>query len=296
MNVWGSRRGCRRSTRGPPGSESFSPVMAKPSVHIYTSSVPVLIPSVSKAGSRQVALLTSPLAGPGRNALSFSFSEGGDPFIRDSHSTASRSSVRSLQMYMCYYFFWSICKGFTLFFSSSAHRWAVLVQENSRLTSLSVTRWSRRADATNALIKIIDGIYKALSVLANDQAKKLDTRHEASSLLTNIIKLENVFMVVLWHRILSRFNVVSIYLQKVEVDLNTANNMLLSLVAFIRKLRPEFSKMENESKELSSFVVQEYSNFGKRTIIKKFRDGEKEIPKLHGSDKFRVETFLFNNR
>ena len=97
MRIVGSRRGCRRSTRGPPGSESFSPVMAKPSVRIYTSSVPVLIPSVSKAGPRQVALLTSPLAGPGRNALSFSFSEGGDPFIRDSHSTATRSSVRSLQ-------------------------------------------------------------------------------------------------------------------------------------------------------------------------------------------------------
>ena len=38
-----------------------------------------------------------------------------------------------------------------------------------------------------------------------------------------MIKLENVFMAVLWHRILNRFNSVSKFLQKVEIDLNTAN-------------------------------------------------------------------------
>jgi len=80
--------------------------------------------------------------------------------------------------------------------NSSTHRWNILQQENDKLTSLSITRWSKRADAVSDLVNNFTDIFNALSYLANNQTKKLDTRHEASSLKNKIIKLENAFMAV----------------------------------------------------------------------------------------------------
>ena len=187
--------------------------------------------------------------------------------------------------------FFGLLQNLYVFFSSSTHRWDVLKHENSTLTSLSATRWSCKADATNAITKNFDGVYNALKVLSEDSTQKSDTRREALSLLKKIIKLENAFMAVLWHRILSRFNLTSIYVQKVEVDLYAANEMLVSLVDFIQNLRCEFINIENESKNLSEFVISEYSDSNKRVVTKKLRDGEKEISTLTGSDKFRIATF-----
>ncbi|XP_011860156.1 PREDICTED: zinc finger MYM-type protein 1-like [Vollenhovia emeryi] len=178
------------------------------------------------------------------------------------------------------------------FFGASTHRWNVLKnQNNSKLTSLSATRWSCRADASKNLIENFDGIYEALSSIAEDKDQKSDTRHEATSLLNSMIKLENVFMAVFWHRILNRFNIVSKFLQQVEIDLNTASNMLFSLIEFVKNLRDEFSKLESESKELSQFVNQEYSNADKRRKTKKLCNGGKEMETLEKSDKFRIENF-----
>ena len=144
-------------------------------------------------------------------------------------------------------------------FSASTHRWNILVeQENSKLTSLSATRWSCQADASNAVIKHFNGIYEALRQITEDENEKCDTRPIAASLQKNIIKLENVFMAVFWKQILSRFNVTSNFLQKVEVDLSTASDMLGSLVHFVLNLRNQFSSIENESKQLSAFVIQDY--------------------------------------
>lgn len=177
------------------------------------------------------------------------------------------------------------------FFSSSTHRWNILQQENGKVTSLSITRWSKRADAVSALVNNFAGIYNALNQLANDETQKLDTRHEASSLKNKIIKLENAFMAVLWHAILSRFDATNSYLQKVELDLNVATIMMFSLIEYLKNLRGDFSKIEKNSKALNTVIIQEYYDVNKRKITKKLNDGEKEQEKLSGSDKFRVNTF-----
>jgi len=98
-------------------------------------------------------------------------------------------------------------------------------------------------------------------------------------------------MAVFWHAILSRFNATSSYLQKVELDLNIAKNMMLSLVKFLKNLQNDFSGIEKKSKALSSVIMQEYSDVDKRKITKKLKDGEKKKETLSGSNKFRVETF-----
>ncbi|OXU20510.1 hypothetical protein TSAR_016048, partial [Trichomalopsis sarcophagae] len=122
----------------------------------------------------------------------------------------------------------------------------------------------------------------ALNQLANDENQKSDTRHEAASLHNNITKLENVFMAVFWNRILSRFNITSKFLQKVEVDLSTANDMLASLIIYEINFQPWKMKLKTSVN---------YSDSIKRTITRKLRDSETQVESVHGSDKFRTQTF-----
>ncbi|XP_065658606.1 uncharacterized protein LOC136083125 [Hydra vulgaris] len=164
-----------------------------------------------------------------------------------------------------------------------------LVGQCSRL---SVTRWSCRSDASKSLVEKFDWIHAALCHIAEDTEEKSDTHHEALRLLNKITKLEFAFMAVLWHRILKRFNAVSKFLQKVELDLHTASSMLLLIIDFVKKLRNDFTRFENESKKLISFIEKDYSDKDKRKVIKKLSNGENQVGSLGVSDKFRVNTFF----
>ncbi|XP_065662667.1 zinc finger MYM-type protein 1-like [Hydra vulgaris] len=179
------------------------------------------------------------------------------------------------------------------FFVASTHRWDLLKGNHVTLKRLSDTRWSCRSDASKSLVENFDGIHAALCHIAEDTEEKSDTRHEALCLLNKITKLEFAFMAVLWHHILKRFNAVSKFLQKVELDLHTASSMLLSLIDFVKNLRNDFTRFENESKKLSSFIEKDYSDKNKRKVIKKFSNGENQVDSLSVSDKFQVNTFFF---
>ncbi|XP_065668119.1 uncharacterized protein LOC136088349 [Hydra vulgaris] len=157
---------------------------------------------------------------------------------------------------------------------TSAHRWDLLKGNHATLKRLSDTRWS------------------SLCHIAEDTEEKSGTRHEALYLLNKITKLEFKFMAVLWHHILKRFNAVSKFLQKVELDLHTASSMLLSLIDFVKNLRNDFTRFENESKKLSSFIEKDYSDKNKRKVIKKLSNGENQVDSLSVSDKFRVNIFF----
>ncbi|XP_065654750.1 zinc finger MYM-type protein 1-like [Hydra vulgaris] len=122
------------------------------------------------------------------------------------------------------------------FFVASTHRWDLLKRNHATLKRLSDTRWSCRSDASKSLVENFDGIHAALCHIAEDTEEKSDTRHEALCLLNKITKLEFAFMAVLWHHIFKRFNAVSKFLQKFELDLHTASSMLLSLIDFAKKL------------------------------------------------------------
>ncbi|XP_065658519.1 zinc finger MYM-type protein 1-like [Hydra vulgaris] len=161
-----------------------------------------------------------------------------------------------------YYF--GALKNLFSFFVASTHRWDLLKGNHATLKRLSDTRWSCRSDASKSLIENFDGIHAALCHIAEDTEEKSDTRHEALCLLNKITMLEFAFMAVLWHHILKRFDAVSKFLQKVELDLHTASSMLLSLIDFVKNLRNDFTRFENESKKLSSFIEKDYSDKNKR--------------------------------
>lgn len=173
------------------------------------------------------------------------------------------------------------------FFTCSTHRWEVLRDIcKAHLHSLPSTRWSRRSDAERDLRHHYDGIYQALIRISNDTK---DVRHEASCLAEKFTLFENAFMTVFWYAILTRFDSVSKCIQRVELDLCTANDMLLSLLEFVKKLREDFSKFGKEAKNLSKCVVCEYSDSKKRKIIKKLPDGYTTTDELSGARKFQVD-------
>ena len=114
------------------------------------------------------------------------------------------------------------------FFVASTHRWERLLrrrESNKTLKSLSSTQWSCRDDATEASADDYGGVCDALTEISQDENKSPDTRHEANSLRNTSTKLETGFMTVCWQRVLNRFNATSVYLQRVEIDLVTANDM-----------------------------------------------------------------------
>ncbi|XP_065658533.1 zinc finger MYM-type protein 1-like [Hydra vulgaris] len=172
------------------------------------------------------------------------------------------------------------------FFVASTHRWDLLKGNHATLKRLSDTRWSCRSDASKCLVENFDGTH------VEDTEEKSDTRHEALCLLNKITKLEFAFMAVLWHHILKRFNAVSKFLQKVELNLHKVSSMLLSLIYFVKNLRNDFTRFENESKKLSSFIEKDYSDKNKRKVIKKLSNGENQLDSLRVSDKFLVNTFF----
>ncbi|XP_065667614.1 uncharacterized protein LOC136087915 [Hydra vulgaris] len=172
------------------------------------------------------------------------------------------------------------------FFVASTHRWDLLKGNHVTLKRLSDTRWSCRSDASNSLVENFDRIHAALCHITEDTEEKSD------NLINKIIKLEFAFMAVLWHHILKRFNAVSKFLQKVELDLHTASSMLLSLIDFVKNLRNDFTRFENESKKFSSFIEKDYSDKNKRKVIKKLSNVENQVDSLSVIDKFRVNTFF----
>lgn len=184
--------------------------------------------------------------------------------------------------------FFGFLQGLYNFFSASTSRWDLL---SCILCNQSDTRWSRKFDAVKAYVKNCDCTHEALVTISQDKEQRAATRHEAEALLKNMVKLENAFMAVFWLEILNRFESTSHYLQKVNTDLISANSMLLSLVSFVSNLREQFSKFENEAKNLGSFINKEYSDERKRQITRKLSDKGTQTEHLWGSDKFRVETF-----
>ncbi|XP_065645747.1 zinc finger MYM-type protein 1-like [Hydra vulgaris] len=188
--------------------------------------------------------------------------------------------------------YYGVLQSLYSFFVASTHRWDLLKGNYATLKRLSDTRWSCRSDASKSLVENFNGIHAALCHIAEDTEEKSDTRHEALCLLNKITKLEFALMAVLWHHILKRFNAVSKFLQKVEFDSHTASSMLLSLIDFVKNLRNDFTRFQNESKKLSSFIEKDYSDKNKRKVIKKLSNGESQVDSLSVSDKFRVNTFF----
>lgn len=187
--------------------------------------------------------------------------------------------------------FFGVLQQLYVFLSTSTHRWSILSSQDANVKNLSKTRWSRRSDAAKALCNNFKGVYNTLDIIAHDDEEKREVRHEASNLIKQILKIENSFMAVFWNSVLSRFEQTSQFLQKIDVDLISADKMLKSLIDFVNNLRVQFDEFENKAKKLGEIEKFEYSDSTKRKKIKKLADGNVQANTLYGSDKFRIDSF-----
>ena len=183
------------------------------------------------------------------------------------------------------------------FFASSTHRWTVLrnfIGEAPTLKSLSVTRWSARADAAKALVKGYHEISEALLTIDQDINERRENRHVADVLRRKMQQLEIGILAHFWFTLLTRFNETSMSLQSVELDLNNAVNLMKSLCEYVASLREQFQFFELEGKKLSGcsdYKSASERNRGRSVRLTRFEGPAQEVIQTP-RDKFRTDVFL----
>ena len=193
------------------------------------------------------------------------------------------------------------------FFSASTRRWAILTQalkENGcKLTvkRLSDTRWSACAEANKAVHAKYAVIHNVVSEIAKDKNLKSECRDKAKGLFKNMKKLETGVMVILWSKILERFDTTTKKLQYADLDLNKACSLYESLKVYIQSQRSTFSDIELEAKKLTkceSYQGETVESGRKRKRNPKYDDycGSSTLDpvaeSLSPSEKFKIDNFI----
>lgn len=132
--------------------------------------------------------------------------------------------------------FFSTVQEFYIFFSASTNRWSALKSNNSslKLKPLSGTTRSSRIDAIIRLRFHLGQIYYALfEILSGNNFDT--TKHLAISLGEKIENYEFVCMVVLWHKILNKVNVVTKILKSKTFNISQACESLNKLNEFVNQ-------------------------------------------------------------
>ena len=122
--------------------------------------------------------------------------------------------------------------------------------------ALSDTRWSARHDAVRAVNKGYNENMSALEELLTNENLPRDSRLEAEGFLKKLQQLEVAILLEIWDTLLGRFQKTSLALQESGLPLNSAVNLLKSLLEFVKSQRSEFQYYEEKGMEKS--VVKEY--------------------------------------
>lgn len=192
--------------------------------------------------------------------------------------------------------FFDFLQSMYTFCASSTHRWGKVFRDTDvklTLKSLSGTRWSSRAESTKALWKYYAQLREALNNISKDSQEKRETRSEASALCGKLDTLEIAFMAHFWDTILQRFQATSLQLQKHDIDIHTATQLLLSLRDFVAAQRDNFAFFEGSALTVTDSVSQDYRHDLQRTKKRKCMADESAEPgvEFSGKEKFRIETF-----
>ena len=200
--------------------------------------------------------------------------------------------------------FFAFVESVYTFFSASTGRWSLLhkalVDAGLRVVKkLCSTRWSARADAVEALKKGYLVIGNVLQKFSNNKDQKAECRQQARGLYEQMKILETGIMVILWSKLLERFQKTSVALQSSTLDLNKACGLLDSLSGYVIAQREQFSTIEEEAKLLTKCTEYQQAK-GKRKVKrnKKYDDfvgsnvPDENFESLSESSKFKTQVFL----
>ena len=146
-----------------------------------------------------------------------------------------------------------------VFFGASIKLWQLL-QETSctenevqiSLKKLCPTRWSSRRDALFAVRYNYLYIVKALTKIVL-VSKEKDEKTNAKGLLKQLEKFEFIFLVVMQCKILDCVDLVSKTLQKEDMDLSQAVDLLKTLHENLQAIRNFYGETKKEAKYVAKF-------------------------------------------
>ena len=98
-------------------------------------------------------------------------------------------------------------------------------------------------------------------------------------------KLEFVFRLHFWSRVLGRFHRVSKALQKSELLLSTCAELYSSLVDFLSKIRDEFDKFDQQAKAT-------LLNINYRAVTRRQRNAPDALSELPSKKRFKINSFI----
>ncbi|XP_060846279.1 zinc finger MYM-type protein 1-like [Rhopalosiphum padi] len=184
------------------------------------------------------------------------------------------------------------------FFGNSIKRWDLLSKFTSEsevtLKKLNPTRWSSRINTiTTVKLRFFD-IIKSLSEIALN-SKNVDERNEADNIKKKLFKFEFVLLCEFMYRVLNNINYASKILQKVDIDLDQASNVLEETKDKLKMYRNYFESFYNKATETArKYDIDLHFQVKRQSKIKKHFD---ELASDHRFDN-RKEIFkitIFNN-
>nr|XP_047127806.1 zinc finger MYM-type protein 1-like [Hydra vulgaris] len=184
--------------------------------------------------------------------------------------------------------FYATLQNIYLFFGNSIKRWDLLSiftgKSEVTLKKLNPTRWSGRLQSLTAVkVRFMD-ILKALTEIILKSTKK-EEREEALQIKKKMVTFDFVFICVFLFKVMCEVNYASKTLQKQEIDLEEATEVLKHLREKLNYIRNSYEQIKLEAEELArkcQFFCFIETNFqSKRDIETNFQSKRHPVKKLH---------------
>ncbi|KAJ8684862.1 hypothetical protein QAD02_020655 [Eretmocerus hayati] len=156
------------------------------------------------------------------------------------------------------------------------------------------TRWSARAKSVSALHDGYDEVQEALRTIEASPCQDNDAKLEARSLQNKLSQFDNIFLLVVWDKVLSQIDKTNQSIQKEQIDLSIIVSLLNSLEQFLQSMRVnKFTELLEKAKEVAR--VDEIPELDRRTRVRSVRvtrfEGAAPHTVVTGEERLRIELF-----
>lgn len=124
------------------------------------------------------------------------------------------------------------------------------------LKKLSTTRWASHTKAVNSIFENLSAIIEVLESISSGEITSTNASQmiDARGILTYVKSFEFIYLLCFWKQTLSVIQILSNYLQKVDINISAAVSLIKSTINNLKLLRTEesFNSFEEKAREISS--------------------------------------------